>query len=141
MFCGCVLCVRFAFGFRFLSLVFFSAAERSEARRVCSIFRLKSDKAPSHLLTTPPHKDSAVVTSEMSGIAIARLGEERKTWRKDHPFVSFFSIPFHSTKPQFAALWLLNAADPSTFFCLTTFCVSSHSPSLFRCSPAPPPTP
>lgn len=24
----------------------------------------------------------------MSGIAIARLGEERKTWRKDHPFVS-----------------------------------------------------
>lgn len=25
----------------------------------------------------------------MSGIAIARLGEERKAWRKDHPFVSF----------------------------------------------------
>lgn len=24
----------------------------------------------------------------MSGIAITRLGEERKTWRKDHPFVS-----------------------------------------------------
>lgn len=24
----------------------------------------------------------------MSGIAIARLGEERKAWRKDHPFVS-----------------------------------------------------
>lgn len=23
----------------------------------------------------------------MSGIAIARLGEERKAWRKDHPFV------------------------------------------------------
>jgi hypothetical protein len=26
----------------------------------------------------------------MSGIAIARLGEERKAWRKDHPFVSIF---------------------------------------------------
>ena len=24
----------------------------------------------------------------MSGIAIARLAEERKGWRKDHPFVS-----------------------------------------------------
>lgn len=28
----------------------------------------------------------------MSGIAIARLGEERKAWRKDHPFVSFFGV-------------------------------------------------
>jgi ubiquitin-conjugating enzyme E2 I len=25
----------------------------------------------------------------MSGIAIARLAEERKAWRKDHPFVSY----------------------------------------------------
>lgn len=25
----------------------------------------------------------------MSGIAIARLSEERKGWRKDHPFVSY----------------------------------------------------
>jgi hypothetical protein len=25
----------------------------------------------------------------MSGIAIARLSEERKAWRKDHPFVSY----------------------------------------------------
>jgi len=24
----------------------------------------------------------------MSGIAIARLSEERKAWRKEHPFVS-----------------------------------------------------
>lgn len=24
----------------------------------------------------------------MSGIAVARLGEERKAWRKEHPFVS-----------------------------------------------------
>lgn len=24
----------------------------------------------------------------MSGIAVGRLGEERKAWRKDHPFVS-----------------------------------------------------
>lgn len=27
----------------------------------------------------------------MSGIAAARLGEERKAWRKEHPFVSIFS--------------------------------------------------
>jgi hypothetical protein len=26
----------------------------------------------------------------MSGIAIGRLTEERKAWRKDHPFVSFY---------------------------------------------------
>lgn len=26
----------------------------------------------------------------MSGIAIARLSEERKAWRKEHPFVSKF---------------------------------------------------
>jgi hypothetical protein len=26
----------------------------------------------------------------MSGIAIARLSEERKAWRKEHPFVSIF---------------------------------------------------
>jgi len=25
----------------------------------------------------------------MSGIAVGRLSEERKSWRKDHPFVSF----------------------------------------------------
>lgn len=28
----------------------------------------------------------------MSGIAFQRLSEERKTWRKDHPFVSYFSM-------------------------------------------------
>jgi hypothetical protein len=28
----------------------------------------------------------------MSGIAIARLGEERKAWRKEHPFVSIVLI-------------------------------------------------
>ena len=27
----------------------------------------------------------------MSGIAIGRLTEERKAWRKDHPFVNLFS--------------------------------------------------
>ncbi len=26
----------------------------------------------------------------MSGIAIGRLTEERKSWRKDHPFVKYF---------------------------------------------------
>lgn len=28
----------------------------------------------------------------MSGIAIGRLTEERKSWRKDHPFVSFHQV-------------------------------------------------
>jgi hypothetical protein len=30
----------------------------------------------------------------MSGIAVARLGEERKAWRKEHPFVSKKSFEF-----------------------------------------------
>lgn len=40
-------------------------------------------------------KDHKTKRSEMSGIAVARLGEERKAWRKDHPFVSiiFFYHP------------------------------------------------
>lgn len=28
----------------------------------------------------------------MTGIAVARLGEERKAWRKDHPFVSYIFV-------------------------------------------------
>ena len=28
----------------------------------------------------------------MSGIAIGRLTEERKAWRKDHPFVSAYIV-------------------------------------------------
>jgi hypothetical protein len=28
----------------------------------------------------------------MSGIAIGRLSEERKAWRKDHPFVSLLEL-------------------------------------------------
>lgn len=31
----------------------------------------------------------------MSGIASARLAEERKAWRKDHPFVSGFLREIH----------------------------------------------
>ena len=31
----------------------------------------------------------------MSGIAVARLAEERKAWRKDHPFVSSQSARVH----------------------------------------------
>lgn len=33
---------------------------------------------------------------EMSGIAVARLGEERKNWRKDHPF-GFVARPTKNT--------------------------------------------
>lgn len=29
----------------------------------------------------------------MSGIALARLGEERKNWRKDHPPGGFYARP------------------------------------------------
>lgn len=32
----------------------------------------------------------------MSGIASARLAEERKAWRKDHPFVSTIHAQFHA---------------------------------------------
>ena len=28
----------------------------------------------------------------MSGIAVGRLSEERKAWRKDHPFVSLVDL-------------------------------------------------
>lgn len=37
----------------------------------------------------------------MSGIALGRLAEERKAWRKDHPFVSIFSplITFQAYVP------------------------------------------
>jgi len=28
----------------------------------------------------------------MSGIAIARLSEERKGWRKEHPFVGLYGV-------------------------------------------------
>lgn len=31
----------------------------------------------------------------MSGIAVARLSEERKSWRKDHPFVSVKAAEFY----------------------------------------------
>lgn len=35
---------------------------------------------------------------DMSGIAIGRLSEERKAWRKDHPFVRFSFIPYKFKK-------------------------------------------
>jgi hypothetical protein len=36
----------------------------------------------------------------MSGIAIARLSEERKAWRKEHPFVSENLAFIYKLKPQ-----------------------------------------
>lgn len=30
----------------------------------------------------------------MSGIALSRLAQERKAWRKDHPFVSMSTVKF-----------------------------------------------
>lgn len=32
----------------------------------------------------------------MSGIALSRLAQERKAWRKDHPFVSMRTVKFLS---------------------------------------------
>lgn len=34
----------------------------------------------------------ALQSVEMSGICLMRLGEERKQWRKDHPYVSFVHL-------------------------------------------------
>lgn len=43
----------------------------------------------------------------MSGIAVARLGEERKAWRRDHPFVSDlnFNFIFGNLKKIYANLF------------------------------------
>lgn len=43
----------------------------------------------------------------MSGIAIARLAEERKAWRKDHPFVSTGKL-FSTSGRQSVGLKMLN---------------------------------
>ena len=36
--------------------------------------------------------DSVCCIAEMSGIAVGRLSEERKAWRKDHPFVCYVLV-------------------------------------------------
>ena len=40
----------------------------------------------------PPCVDSVPGTLNMSGIALSRLAQERKAWRKDHPF-GFVAVP------------------------------------------------
>ena len=35
-----------------------------------------------------------IFSAVMSGIAIGRLSEERKAWRKDHPFVSYLNLKY-----------------------------------------------
>ena len=43
----------------------------------------------------PVEGDSGLHSLEMSGIALQRLGEERRAWRRDHPFVRcFFGLLF-----------------------------------------------
>lgn len=37
----------------------------------------------------------------MSGIALSRLAQERKAWRKDHPFVS---------KPEYELYWTFDTS-------------------------------
>jgi hypothetical protein len=44
----------------------------------------------------------------MSGIAIGRLTEERKAWRKDHPFVSFYLLFFIKT---YSVVFILNSHE------------------------------
>lgn len=43
-------------------------------------------------LPNPPSVDSVPGTLNMSGIALSRLAQERKAWRKDHPF-GFVAVP------------------------------------------------
>ena len=51
----------------------------------------------------------------MSGIAIARLSEERKGWRKEHPFVShLFSVSLVS---EYAKKKTLFSVSKFSFFC------------------------
>jgi len=46
--------------------------------------------------------------SIMSGICRMRLAEERKQWRKDHPFVSASGVPVHLTWPSALSVCLRN---------------------------------
>jgi hypothetical protein len=48
----------------------------------------------------------------MSGIAIGRLTEERKAWRKDHPFVSNFLIILSRNLKKKCLLYVLKG-----FYC------------------------
>ena len=48
--------------------------------------RLLKSKVDSLLIVVCRKEE--IVTDSMSGIALGRLTEERKAWRKDHPFVS-----------------------------------------------------
>ena len=45
----------------------------------------------------------------MSGIAVGRLSEERKSWRKDHPFVCSFCDIYVTTLAQ--CHYLLNICE------------------------------
>ena len=44
------------------------------------------------------HVFRVIGTRKMSGIALGRLTEERKAWRKDHPFVS---VELHTREGPF----------------------------------------
>ena len=63
-----------------------------------------NDSSPDPQLTTItclfpfPHNRSICLNPVMSGICRTRLAEERKQWRKDHPFVSPSSNRFSSPK-------------------------------------------
>ena len=70
----------------------------------------------------------------MSGIAIGRLNEERKAWRRDHPFVSlrscclfiaplrFFSVQGFVAKPSKNPDGTLNVMN---WECGKAFCVTA----------------
>jgi hypothetical protein len=53
---------------------------------------IKTSDIVIHLLTGEESSTFPTHISKMSsgGIAQGRLSEERKAWRKDHPFVSFY---------------------------------------------------
>jgi len=88
-------------------------------RRPAGVYHLQlltkhNDSSPDPQLTTItclfpfPHNRSICLNPVMSGICRTRLAEERKQWRKDHPFVSPSSKRFSSPKgtcyPESSAL-------------------------------------
>ena len=75
---------------------------------------------------------SITVHSRMSGIALGRLNEERKAWRKDHPFVSLGNAAFQVVlnvhmgnavllSPRCLALY--SSGDVMTLFCAQSLLV------------------
>lgn len=62
--------------------------------------------------TNPPSVLSVPGTLNMSGIALSRLAQERKAWRKDHPFVRSILFLYHKEGPSVGLCSLLLSLWP-----------------------------